>query len=151
VKNILEIYIDGASRGNPGPSGAGILIKDDLGKEIVRCGKFLGVLTSNVAEYTALIQALRILLRQEKQPGLIHLVIKSDSELIINQITGHYRIKSKNLIPLVIETRKLLKRFKGADLKLITRAENKIADKLANRSMNLQEDIDELQSKIAVL
>ena len=147
----LEIYVDGASRGNPGPSGIGILIKDHKGNDLVRCGKFLGETTSNVAEYSALTRALKILMRQEKDTDSINLLIKSDSELMINQLTGAYRIRSKNLIPLVIEARRLLKRFKGAEFQLLSRAANKVADKLANKSMNLQEDIDELRETIKAL
>ncbi|MBA7593076.1 hypothetical protein ES708_35286 [subsurface metagenome] len=128
----------------------GILVKDVNGKDVVRCGKFLGRATSNVAEYSALIKALQVIGKDKKLKAK-DLVIKSDSKLLINQIMGNYRIKSKNLIPLVIKARKLLKDFNSVDLKLITRAENKIADKLANKSMNLHDDIDELNDNITAL
>lgn len=152
MKASLEIYIDGASRGNPGPSGIGILVRDTKGKDLIRRGEFLGKATSNVAEYTALVKALQIIAKNKKIASQAsNLAVKSDSKLLINQIIGNYRIKSKNLIPLVIKARKLLKNFNSADFKLITRSENKIADKLANKSMNLQEDIDELNEKITAL
>ncbi len=152
MKQALEIYIDGASRGNPGPSGVGILVKDAKGKEVVRCGKFIGETTSNVAEYSALINALEIIGKDKKIKGKgKDLLIKSDSKLMVNQIVGNYRIKSKNLIPLAIKARKLLKGFGATDLKVIARSENKIADKLANKSMNLHDDIDELNDNITVL
>jgi ribonuclease HI len=156
MKSTLEVYIDGASRGNPGPAGVGILAREANGKDFIRCGKFLGETTSNVAEYTALIEALEMIAHNKKRtskpnPSEIGLIVKSDSKLLINQITGNYRIKSKNLIPLVIKARKLLNNFHSAEFKLITRPENKIADKLANKSMNLQEDLDELKEKIIAL
>lgn len=145
VKQAVEIHIDGASRGNPGPSASGILIKDVGGKEILRRGEFLGETTNNVAEYTALLRALKFLVKTNKRNiAEVQLLIHSDSDLLINQLTGNYRIRSKNLMPLAIEARRLLKRFQGFEFKLINRKDNKVADKLANKAMNLMEDVDDL-------
>lgn len=145
MEQAIEIYIDGASRGNPGPSGAGIVVKDTDGQEILRRGEFLGETTNNVAEYTALLKALKF--SQEvykKRIAELPLLIHTDSDLLVNQLTGNYRIRSKNLMPLAIEARGMLKQFKGFKFKLIARKDNKIADKLANKAMNLMENVDDL-------
>lgn len=134
------MFIDGASRGNPGPAGVGIYITDDTGGVILKKGKFLGQTTSNVAEYQALINGLKLLSGIKEPIGQI--TVKSDSDLIVNQMNGEYRIKSKLLMPLAIEARGLLKNFPGIKLMAIERKLNKIADKLANKAMNLQSDTD---------
>ena len=152
MRSHIEIYTDGASRGNPGPSAIGIFIKDATGKEIVRKGEYLGETTNNVAEYTAVIRGLKYLLNKKLfKTTDMEIILNIDSELLINQLNGNYRTKSRNLIPLVIETRRLLKKVPKVKFNLIVRKENKIADKLANKSMNLQEDIDELNEKITAL
>ncbi|MCK5578898.1 MAG: ribonuclease HI family protein [Planctomycetes bacterium] len=149
----FEIHIDGASRGNPGPSGIGILIKDaDDGTIWVQRGEFIGEVTNNVAEYTALIRALKIITGPplNLKPETVHLTIKADSELVINQMVGNYRIKSENLVSLAIKARKAMKKFKSVELKLINRKYNKEADKLANKAMNLRDSVDELDEKITL-
>jgi ribonuclease HI len=144
----IEVYTDGASRGNPGPSAIGIFIKDASGKEIVRKGEYLGQTTNNVAEYTAVIRALKYLLNKKLYKTTdIEVIINTDSELLINQLNGNYRIRSQNLIPLAIEIRGLLKKIPRLKFNLISREKNKVADKLANKSMNLQDDIDELSER----
>jgi len=141
----IEIYVDGASRGNPGPSGIGIFIRDKDGKDIIRRGEFLGEMTSNVAEYQALIQGLKHLIKlNPHDASKLSVKVFSDSILLINQLTGNYRIKSQNLIPLAIQARRLVKRFKAVEFTVVERRDNKIADKLANKAMNLMDTIDEL-------
>lgn len=140
MAKFLEMFIDGASRGNPGPAGIGIFIADETGKALLKKAEFLGTTTSNSAEYQALIRGLKFLAKQNHNNEQI--VIKSDSDLVINQMKGEYRIKSKTIMPLAIEARQLLKNFPNAELKLIERKYNKVADKLANKSMNLEGDID---------
>ncbi|MFH1231281.1 MAG: ribonuclease HI family protein [Planctomycetota bacterium] len=148
MKSHIEIYTDGASRGNPGPSAIGIFIKDASGREIVKKGEYLGETTNNVAEYTAVIRGLKYLLNKKLFGTTdIEVILYTDSELIVNQLNGNYRIKSPNLIPLAIEVRRLLKKIPKIKFNLIIRQENKIADKLANKSMNLQDDIDELSER----
>jgi len=150
MNKILDIYIDGASRGNPGPSAVGIFIKDSQGKDLVKRGEYIGETTNNVAEYEALKRALDWLTKNKsKEFASSILKIHTDSELMVNQLTGTYRIKSQNLIPLAIKARSLMKRFKRIEFKFIPRKDNKIADKLANKSMNLMDDIDDL--KVTVL
>ncbi|MEW6026743.1 MAG: ribonuclease HI family protein [Planctomycetota bacterium] len=144
MKVKIDAYIDGASRGNPGPSAVGVFIRDAAGKDIIRKGEYIGETTNNVAEYTALIRALKYLNKILKtKPAEIN--VYSDSELLVNQLNGDYRIKSKNLIPLAIEVRKIMKAHSGIKLNLIPREDNKIADKLANKAMNLQEEFNELK------
>ncbi|MFH0887614.1 MAG: ribonuclease HI family protein [Planctomycetota bacterium] len=148
VKRHIEIYTDGASRGNPGPSAIGIFIKDGSGREIIKKGEYLGETTNNVAEYTAVIRGLKYLLNKKLfKITNIEVIVNTDSELLVNQLNGNYRIKSQNLIPLAIEARGLLKKFPKVKFNLIARKENKIADKLANKSMNLHDDIEELVEK----
>jgi ribonuclease HI len=148
MTNTLEVYVDGASRGNPGPSAVGIFIRDSKGKDLVKKGEFIGETTNNVAEYEALKRAL-YLLSKTKEFSNSTLRIYSDSELMVQQLTGNYKIKSQNLIPLAIQTRKLMNKFKKIEFKIIERKDNKIADKLANKSMNTMDDIDDL--KVTVL
>jgi ribonuclease HI len=145
---MIEVYVDGASRGNPGPSAAGIYIKDNRGNDLLKKGEYLGETTNNVAEYTALIRALRYLSDKKRlKISLKEITLYTDSQLLINQLKGDYRIRSQNLIPLAIEARKLMKNFPRIKFNLIIRKNNKVADKLANKSMNLEEDIDELKDK----
>jgi ribonuclease HI len=146
MKAKIEVYIDGASRGNPGPSAVGIFMKEAGGKEIVRKGEYIGEVTNNVAEYTALIRALKYLLADKKLTASQGITVYSDSELLVKQITGDYRIKSDKLIPLAIEARGLIKKIQGIKFHLIPREDNKIADKLANKAMNIEEDVEEVIS-----
>ncbi|MBI4834030.1 MAG: ribonuclease HI family protein [Planctomycetes bacterium] len=150
MNKLLEIYVDGASRGNPGPSGVGIFIKDDKGKELVKRGEFIGECTNNVAEYEALKRALKLVLKDKAlKADTLVLRVHTDSELVVKQLTGCYKIKSQNLMSLVIEARNLMKKFKAIEFKQIPRKDNKIADTLANKSMNLKDDVDDL--KVTVL
>lgn len=146
MKTQLEVYIDGASRGNPGPSAVGIYIKDSSGTELVKRGEYVGETTNNVAEYQAIIRSLKHLAKSKLiSVADSEITIHSDSELVIKQLSGDYRIKSQNLIPLAIEARKLMKKVPHLKLNFVDRKNNKIADKLANKAMNLQDDIDELE------
>ena len=148
MTNVLEVYVDGASRGNPGPSAVGIFVQDSKGNDLVKKGEFIGETTNNVAEYEALKRALHLLAKTKEYTDST-LRIHSDSELMVHQLTGNYKIKSQNLIPLAIQTRKLMGKFKKIEFKIIERKDNKVADKLANKSMNTMDDIDDL--KVIVL
>ena len=128
--NRLEIYIDGASKGNPGPSGIGIIIIKD-GCVIREIGRYIGPATNNIAEYTALVCAL--------QEGLAlkadTLRIKSDSELLCRQLNKVYKVKSANIIGLYTQALNLLSGFKEVSIKHIPREENAFADKLATQAV----------------
>jgi len=130
--SLLVLYVDGASRGNPGEAGAGVLIKNENGDVIKRATLYLGITTNNVAEYRALIHALEM----AKQIGCNRVRVFSDSQLMVRQINGKYAVRSEDLKPLFHEVMSLLKGLKNHDIIHIVRAENKEADKLANRAID---------------
>lgn len=127
--NELEIYIDGASKGNPGPSGIGVIICK--GKKVLKnISTYIGNATNNVAEYTALIYALQeaLILKADA------VKINSDSQLLCRQLNGFYKIKNANIIGLYNQARHLLSAFKKVLVNNIPREENRGADKLATQA-----------------
>ena len=129
------LQFDGGSRGNPGLSGAGMVLYDEAGDEVWHARHFLGQSsTNNEAEYTALLIGLQCALLM----GAQHIVIQGDSELVIKQVKGTYKCKSANLIPYNIAVTKLLNEFQSSEISHIARAQNKRADKLANDAMDWQ-------------
>ncbi|WP_297211807.1 MULTISPECIES: ribonuclease HI family protein [Thermodesulfovibrio] len=120
-----KLYCDGASRGNPGEAGVGCLLIYD--NERVEVSEYIGKATNNVAEYTALIRGLQEALRV----GISSIEIFLDSELIVLQLKGVYRIKNKNLLPFYNQAIKLLSEFKNYEIFHIPRENNSEADKLA--------------------
>lgn len=131
-KRSLHLYTDGASRGNPGEAGAGIVILDRQGGEIIAQGRYLGTCTNNVAEYKALIMGLL----QAAQLGGDRIEIFLDSQLIVRQIQGLYKVKSTDLQPLFARAKELLATFDNYEIKHIPREENKRADQLANQGID---------------
>ncbi len=131
----LVAFVDGAARGNPGKSGIGIAIRDGEGSLVEEHCAFLGTATNNVAEYTALITCLGIVAR--RFPACSELQVKSDSELLVRQMNGQYRVRDKNLQKLHAQVRGLLE---GTQFKFsiahIPREENSDADRLANRGID---------------
>lgn len=132
----LIIHIDGGSRGNPGPAGAGVVIENDAGQRLHEAGYYLGRQTNNAAEYHALIIALKRALGLGDRAVTIH----SDSELLINQMTGAYRVKSAALARLVGEAQALLLNFDSWTFHHVQREQNRRADRLANLAMDLRRD-----------
>lgn len=128
----LIIYVDGASRGNPGKSGAGAVIKTEAGKTLKRLKKPLGVTTNNVAEYMALIMALE----EAKALGGEDVRVFADSELLVKQINGEYRVKSEGLKNLYSHAVTLKQGFSGFGITHIPREKNKEADILANSAID---------------
>jgi ribonuclease HI len=127
-----HIYIDGASSGNPGESGAGIVVFDNNDNELFRDSIYLGQMTNNMAEYEALIFAV-----QKAKKSLIKKVsVYTDSLLVTNQIHGKYKVKNTKLRKYVEETKNIIRNFNSFALKYIPREENKIADKLAKDAVN---------------
>ena len=124
------INIDGASKGNPGPASIGVLIKDQNGEIIKEHTESIGVQTNNFAEYTALIKSLELSKNLTKD----NLKIFSDSELLVKQMQGLYKVKNKNLKPLYLKVLELQKYFKKVEYTHITRDKNSHADFLANKS-----------------
>jgi ribonuclease HI len=123
-------WIDGASRGNPGDSGFGVLFEHD-GQEDELLG-FLGRSTNNVAEYAGLIAALSY----ARSLGLDKLTVHSDSELLVKQINGTYRVKAPHLLPLFLHALKLRRALPAFALRHVPRGENSRADGLANRAID---------------
>lgn len=129
----LVVYLDGASRGNPGPSGIGVVVGEEKGKVIAQFNEYIGEKTNNVAEYMALIRALKETKKYKPKEIIFYL----DSQLLVNQINGLYRAKNKSLLNLLQEVRKLSRGFSQVKFQYIPREENKLADKLANQAINL--------------
>ena len=128
----LRIYVDGASRGNPGISGAGAVIKDLHGKTIKKLRKRLGIATNNVAEYSAFVMALR----EAKTMGASSVHVFADSELLVKQIKGVYKVKSDNLKALYFEAIGLIDSFAEFFVSHIDREKNSEADRLANEAID---------------
>ena len=128
----LSIYTDGASRGNPGEAGAGVIIYDEHGELVKKVKRYLGTTTNNVAEYSALIIALEE--AQQLQGEVLHLF--SDSELMVRQLNGIYKVKDSKMKVLASEARKLLSHFIHYTISAIERKKNKEADTLANLAID---------------
>lgn len=128
----LHAHIDGASRGNPGEAGFGIHVTTPEGAEVARLYGYLGRATNNVAEYQALIHALRY----ARARGVRELRLFSDSELVVKQIGGQYRVKHPDMIPLHREAAALLRHFERASLRHVRREQNREADRLANQALD---------------
>ncbi len=124
----LYLYTDGASRGNPGPAGAGYLIKDIRGHTVNQGYQFLGVTTNNVAEYRALLLGLEKV--EEYQPSRIHIFL--DSELVVQQVAGIYKVRDEKLKPLYERVIQKLENYSFWEIQHISRQENTVADNLAN-------------------
>lgn len=127
----MTAFVDGASRGNPGPAGFGAILRTDRGDIIELCG-YLGTTTNNVAEYTGLIEALLM----AKEEGATEVDVVSDSLLLVNQMLGKYRVKHPNLIPLYGKARQLAAEFRRFTIRHTMRAGNKEADRLANLAVD---------------
>lgn len=125
---IVVIYADGACRGNPGPMAIGASIQDDRGKELATVSQLLEKGTNNIAEYQAGIEGLK----KARSLGATEIELRMDSQLVVKQIDGRYRVKHAALQPLHAEILKLLKAFDRHDVVHILREENQRADELAN-------------------
>ena len=128
----VMVFSDGAARGNPGPAGAGAVVLDDHGCVVARLGKYLGRQTNNVAEYEGLLLGLRHAL----ELGARQVDVRADSQLMIRQLEGSYRVKNAGLAPLFNEAQRLLKRFAKVTLRHVPREENGLADEMSNRAID---------------
>jgi len=124
----LNLYIDGAARGNPGESGIGMVIEDDKGNVLKEYCEYIGINTNNTAEYRALILGLE----KAKMLKPLNLKIYSDSQLLVNQIKGTYKVRNSRLVELYWKSVNLLRDFKSWEIISISRKKNKKADILAN-------------------
>ena len=138
------IYTDGASRGNPGHSAFGLRVLNTEGKIIYEDKDYLGPdKTNNFAEYQGVIHALEL----AKQKKIKHLIIHSDSQLVIDQLNGKSEVKSSKLKPLYSQCKEILKAIPSYEFIHILRRENKGADALANQALNNQEDSDNIKKR----
>ncbi len=131
------VYTDGGSRGNPGPGAAGFVISDKSGNKLAAKGLFLGKVTNNVAEYTAVIEALKC----SVNAGARIVTVYSDSELVVKQINGQYRVKSPQLKPFFSQVQELLSRFSSWKFVHVLREKNAEADRLVNMALDIREDV----------
>jgi ribonuclease HI len=132
VEGAYVLRTDGGARGNPGPAGAGFVIEDAGGAVVRSGGRFLGVATNNVAEYEALVWGLRTALDH----GVERIEVRADSELVVRQVNGRYKVKNAGLVPLHRTVCELLKRFASWRVVHVRREENAAADELANVAMD---------------
>ncbi|MBI2248015.1 MAG: reverse transcriptase-like protein [Armatimonadetes bacterium] len=128
----LILQVDGGSRGNPGPAAIGVVIKDKGGKVLSQIGEVIGEFTNNVAEYRALIRGLE----EARTLGADSVEIRSDSELLVSQVQGKFKVKSPDLGPLHLESTRLLRQFPRWTAKRVSRGETGAADALVNRALD---------------
>jgi ribonuclease HI len=128
----LSAWVDGGSRGNPGPAGYGVFLRDEAGTVRLREWGYIGTTTNNVAEYRALISALEAALSF----GATMLEVRTDSELMQRQLTGVYKVRQPHLQELARTALDLAKRLREFKILHVRREENRIADALANRAMD---------------
>ncbi|MFQ5882019.1 MAG: ribonuclease HI family protein [Candidatus Methylomirabilales bacterium] len=131
VDRSLILHIDGAARGNPGPAGIGVVMRDETGTFREEHQAYLGEATNNVAEYEALLFGLR----KAKELGYAAVKIFSDSELLVRHIRGQYRVKSPRLREFYSQAQGLLRSFEAVEIEHINREMNARADLLANRAI----------------
>lgn len=126
------LFADGGSRGNPGPAASGAVLIDANGALLEEVGEYLGTATNNVAEWTALLLGLQAAANR----GIRHLAVRLDSELVVRQVRGEYRVKHADLQPLHRRALALLRRFEHVDVRHVPRKENTVADRLVNRVLD---------------
>ena len=131
-----RLFTDGASRGNPGQAGAGAVLLNERGEELAACSAYLGICTNNVAEYRALLLGLA----EARRLGCRELVIALDSELIVRQVQGQYKVKHEALVPLHAQVRERLGQFPRWTIAHVPRSENARADQLANQGIDARNE-----------
>jgi len=132
AKKEIVLHIDGASRGNPGPAAYGVVAESLDGAPVAAVSKFLGEATNNQAEYEGLLAALEF----ARSKGYTRLRILSDSELLVRQMSGQYKVKSDGLKPLWERARRAASAFESCSFRHVPREENREADRLANRALD---------------
>lgn len=131
-RHYLVAYTDGGARGNPGPAGYGVYIQDESGRSVAKLSEYLGHRTNNFAEYQALIAALEYAIEH----GYQALKVVSDSELLVRQIEGIYKVKNATLQDLHARARQLIRRLDWFSIEHVLRGKNEEADRLANAAMD---------------
>lgn len=143
MKETLTLEFDGGSRGNPGPAGIGVVVRAADGTPLVTLGRYIGKATNNVAEYRALITAME----EAKKLGATKIKIRGDSELVVRQMTGVYRVKHPDLIPLHREAKELFASFDAATIEHNYREKNELADTLGNLAMDRRADVTDAEAR----
>ena len=131
MKKMLTLFVDGAARGNPGPAGIGIRIEEN-GDLVQETSDYLGEATNNAAEYTALIRGLELV----HEIGASGVDVISDSELVVRQMNGEYKVKNAGLRPLFDQAQELSSGFDAFTITHVRRSENADADRLANEGID---------------
>lgn len=126
------VYADGASRGNPGPASIGAVVLTTDGRVLAEVSEAIGRATNNVAEYRALIAALG----RAQALGARRVTVRMDSELVVRQLKGIYKVKHPAMVPLYQQTVALLRQFAGVEVAHVPRESNRVADALANRALD---------------
>jgi len=127
------LFFDGGCRGNPGPMAIGAVLLEN-GKKVKEISKNIGIGTNNIAEWKALIEGLKLAIAHDCK----ELEVRGDSQLIIRQISGKYKVKNENLIPLFNEALKLCGNFNKIDFKWIKRDENSYTDSMVNNALDMK-------------
>jgi ribonuclease HI len=128
----FQANIDGGSRGNPGPASYGVVVRNERGEIVAKLKKYIGRMTNNVAEYYGLIAALDY----AQSHGVRALRVESDSELLVRQMRGHYKVKSPDLRPLFERAKKMSQTFETFRIDHVYRERNAEADALANEALD---------------
>ena len=131
-EHYLVAHVDGGARGNPGPAGYGVSIEDEKGAGVAQLSQYLGHQTNNFAEYSGLIAALKY----ATENGHRALEAVADSELMVKQMNGQYKVRAPQLLPLYEEAKRLSRRLDWFRIRHVRRAHNSAADKLANQAMD---------------
>ena len=127
---------DGGSRGNPGPAAWGVVVLDEAGRPLSGHAGTIGRATNNVAEYRGLLEALTL----AERAGASEVSLFADSELVVKQMRGEYKVRHPDLIPLAMEARRRASGFSSFSIEHVPRERNKDADRLVNRALNLGGD-----------
>jgi ribonuclease HI len=140
MDEILTLNFDGGSRGNPGPAGIGVVLSAADGTPLVTLGKYIGHATNNAAEYTALI----IGMEEALKLGATKILIRGDSQLVIKQMRGEYRVKNPDMKKFYDRAQVLMTKFDKATLEHNLRHDNELADKLYNLAMNKKGEVRDI-------
>jgi len=132
AKAVPTAHIDGGARGNPGPAAYGVVVRSAEGQLLAELSKYLGAQTNNYAEYSGLLAALG------QQQGLTALKVFSDSELLVKQIKGQYKVSSPGLRPLFDQAKKMIGHFQYFSIQHVFREQNRDADRLVNKVLDQQ-------------
>ena len=145
MDEVITVQFDGGSRGNPGPAGIGVVLSAADGTPLVTLGRFIGRATNNAAEYRALITGLE----EAKKLGAKRVAIRGDSELIVRQMRGEYKVRNADLRALFEQAQALLRQFDKTTIEHNYRHTNALADKLANLAMDRRADVRDVDGGVS--